>query len=254
MTFKKTKMKNTILLILLLISWQQTNAQCYSDRHSTSWFDAWISCETSPNPNSDYGNSHWLLYDLGYDYTLFDSKFWNSNEPNNLNNGIQNYTIDYSLDAINWTNLGSFSLNQGSGIAIYEGEEGPDFLGSLARYVLITPTSNFGGDCYSLSEVKFYVDENYSGVIDEKLGFNVVAFPNPFKDQLSISINTLTPEEAIKYTLYDILGRNIYQNVKANMLSNKPIEINKTSILDSGIYFLKIEHNNLQTTLKLIKE
>jgi len=246
-------MKNTLLITLLFLSWQQVNAQCYSDRHSTNWFDAWISCETSPNPNSDYGNSHWILYDLGYDYTLFDSKIWNANEPNNLNNGIQNYTIDYSLDAINWTNLGNFSLNQASGFTIYEGEEGPDFFGSLARYVLLTPSTNYGGDCFSLSELKIYVDEDFSGIIEEEIGFNVVAFPNPFKDKLSITINSLTPGKSVKYSLYDILGRNIYHKTVEDLLANKTIEINKLN-LGSGIYFIKIEHNDECTTLKLIKE
>ena len=246
-------MKNILLSIILLLGWQQVNAQCYADRHSTNWFDAWVSCETSPNPNSDYGNSHWILYDLGYEYTLFDSKIWNANDPSNLNDGIQNYMVDYSLDAINWTNLGDFTLNQALGIPIYEGEEGPDFLGALARYVLLTPSTNYGGDCFSLSELKIYVDENFSGITEEVIGFNVVAFPNPFKDMLSIAINSLTPEKPVKYTLYDILGRNLYHKTVKNLLTDNTIEINKLN-LGSGIYFIKIEHNEERTTLKLIKE
>jgi len=247
------KMKNTLLIILLFLSWQQVNAQCYPDRHSPNGFDAWVSCETSPNPNSDYGNTHWILYDLGYDYTLFDSKIWNANDPNHLDNGIQNYNIDYSLDAINWTHLGAFSLNQSSGFSIYEGEEGPDFLGSLARYVLLTPTTNYGGSCFGLSELKIYVDEDFSGITEEVIGFNVVAFPNPFKDKLSITINSLTPEKSVKYSLYDILGRTIYHKTVKDLLAKKTIEISKLK-LSSGIYFIKIEHNDERSTLKLIKE
>jgi len=246
-------MKNILLTLMLLLSWQQIHAQCYADRHSTNWYDGWISCETSANPIASYGNSHWILYDFGFVYTLFDSKIWNANEPNHLDYGIQNFTVDYSTDAINWTHLGNFSLNQASGIAIYEGEEGPDFQGALAKYVLLTPTSNYGGSCYGFSEIKFYVDEDLSSIAEEKTGFHVVAFPNPFKDKLSITIDSLTPGKSVIFTLYDILGRNIYQKTVANVLSEKTIEIAETA-LSSGIYFLKIEHNDKQTTLKLIKE
>jgi len=246
-------MKYILITFLLIASWQQTHAQCYIDRHSTNWYDAWVSCETSINPISSYGNTHWILYDLGYVYPLFDSQIWNANEPIQLENGIQNYAVDYSIDSVNWIHLGNYSLNQASGLPIYEGEIGPDFSGSLARYVLITPTSNYGGSCYGLSEIKIYVDENYSGINDKETGLRVVAFPNPFKDNFSVTVNSLTPEKEIKLTLFDILGRSIYTQKNSDILSNKRIEISNTTLV-SGLYFLKIEHNEKQITLKLIKE
>ena len=57
-------------------------------------------------------------------------------------------------------------MNQASGASIYEGEEGPDFDGAKARYVLITPLSNFGGDCFGFSELKIQITDPFD-IIDE---------------------------------------------------------------------------------------
>ena len=121
-------MKKTLfhILIICLFFTKSIIAQCYPDRHSTTWFDGWVSCETSANPNAAYGETHWIMYDFGYEYQLLESVFWNSNEPDNINFGIQEFNVDYSKDGITWTNLGTYTLNQAPGTSIYEGEEGPD--------------------------------------------------------------------------------------------------------------------------------
>jgi hypothetical protein len=247
------KMKNLLILLILIVSWQKVNSQCFSDRHSTNWFDEWVSCETSANPNSAYGNTHWILYDFGYMYTLFDLKIWNANEPNHLDYGVQDYLLDYSTDGINWLNLGSYTLNQSNGLSIYEGEMGPNFEGINARYMLITPQSNFGGACFALSEIKVYVDENAASIIDEEFGFTYQAYPNPFSDILNIIINIKEPDTYLKLSVYDLLGREIYQEI-----INEIKEINSITYdgknLTSGIYLVKITHNNKSQTLKIVKK
>lgn len=235
-----------------MMSWQYTNAQCYIDRHSTNWFDGWVSCETSPNPNSAYGNSHWILYDLGYVYSLSDMKIWNVNDPEHLDYGIEDYSIDYSLDGISWTSLGDFTLSQASGYSIYEGVEGPDFESVSAHYVLITPTSNFGGDCYGLSEVKFNIDYN-TIVIENELGYSAIAFPNPFNESLTIRLLTSFTDQPINYIVYDISGRIIMQETISEVLEVNTIHISNNN-LQSGVYFIRIKHNNTFKTIKVVKE
>ena len=240
--------------LLLVFSSQLTNAQCYPDRHSTSWFEGWISCEISPNPNTVYGESHWIMYDFGYDYVLNETKLWNANEPSQLNNGIQNYTIDYSLDGFIWTSLGEFTINQANGLSNYEGEDGPDFDSIKARFVLITPSTNYGGNCYGFSEVKFNITDPFE-VIDEKDGFNASVFPNPFKNNVNLRIISLYEDAPITYTLYDILGREIIQNIF--QINSETDTYNITlngNALSVGIYILNVEQNNKQGTFKLIKE
>ena len=244
-------MKKLILILILLLFWKSLQAQCFMNRHSTNWYDGWISCETSTNPNASHGNSHWIMYDFGFVYTLFETNFWNTNEPNNLDYGIQNYIIDYSVNGTTWVTLGSFTLNQASGSPTYEGEEGPNFGGIQARYILITPTSNYGGNCYGLSEVKFNLDENLA-INDLELGYSAIVYPNPFSGYVNIRINTMFPNKPINYSLYDILGRKIISKTLENQSSLSTITI-PTNNLGLGIYFIKILHNNKQKSFKIIK-
>lgn len=237
------------------MSIQLITAQCYPDRHSTNWFDGWISCEKSQNPIASYGETHWIMYDLGYDYVLNETQFWNANEPKNLDFGINDYTIDYSLDAVTWTNLGAFKMNRASGLSTYEGDDEnvPDFDGAQARYVLITPTSNYGGNCYGLSELKIAITDPFE-VINEEDGFNALAYPNPFVNNVSLRIVTLNENAPVNYALYDILGRNITENTFNMVEDTDTYELvlngNKLSI---GIYILKITQNNKEKSFKLIK-
>ncbi|TGV00282.1 discoidin domain-containing protein [Flavivirga rizhaonensis] len=241
-----------ILVTFIFIS-PIINAQCYPDRHSTSWYDSWISCEKSQNPNPAYGQTHWIMYDFGYEYELKESKFWNANEPKNLNYGINNYNLDYSLDGTTWTNLGAFQMEQGTGSSTYEGHEGPDFDFTKARYVLITPISNFGGDCYALSEMKINITDPFD-LIAEENGFNALAYPNPFVSSISLRIASIDETNPIHYTLYDMLGRPIASNsislIEDTEIYELPINGNALSV---GMYILNIEQNSNKRAFKIIK-
>lgn len=245
--------KSLYITFVLCLLFQFGNAQCYPDRHSTNWYDGWISCETSQNPNSVYGDSHWIMYDLGYEYQLRESVLWNANEPDNVDFGIQEYHVDYSLDGITWTNLGTYILNQAPGSSIYEGEDGPNFSQISARYVLITPTSNYGGDCFGFSELKIDITDPLD-VIDNDDGFNALVYPNPFIDDITLRIVSLDNEAPITYALYDILGRQILNNSFAleDGRNSYPITLNGNT-LSVGIYILKIEQGNKERSFKLIK-
>lgn len=154
-------MKRIILLsICFLILNYSGITQCYPDRHSTNWFDAWVSCQASQNPNPIRGISHWIQYDFGQVYLVGESHFWNANVPDFTNRGLNQITIDFSVDGVNWNELGAFNLTESDGSAFYEGISGPDFNGAKARYVLITANSNHGGDCYSLAEIRFNVQNS----------------------------------------------------------------------------------------------
>ena len=250
MSFKRV----TYSLVLIVCSIQFTIAQCYPDRHSTSWYDNWISCSESPNPNSAYGNGHWILYNLGYEYVLNDTKIWNLNEPNRLDNGLSEYAVDYSLDGNEWTNLGTFTLNMAPGTSIYEGEEGPDFNGIKAQYVLLTPLTNFGGECFGFSELKINITDPFD-IIDEEIGFNADVYPNPFVNDINLRINALDENTPLTYSLYDILGREIVRQELyiSEGQESYQLPLNGQS-LTTGIYIFKIAQNGKQRSFKLLKE
>jgi hypothetical protein len=132
------------------------------DAHSVEWDDAWLHFEIPlvpvPSPNPARGDSFWIHYDFGYQYTLTDTWVWNGNEPCCTNRGFKDVVIDYSDDGINWTELGTFQWPQASGLSTYTGFAGPTFGSLCARYVLITANTNWGSPGgYSLAEIKFSI-------------------------------------------------------------------------------------------------
>ena len=144
------------ILLLCLNTNNALNAQCNTTAYSTNEKDSWLSCQTSVNPNSIRGNSHWLQYDLGYVYELGATKFWNYNVANFTDKGFKQIAIDYSLDGVNWTEIGTFQLPEATGNANYEGTSGLNLRGITARYLIITALSNWNnGNCAGLSEVRF---------------------------------------------------------------------------------------------------
>ncbi|HHH54253.1 MAG TPA: T9SS type A sorting domain-containing protein [Bacteroidetes bacterium] len=170
-------MKFIFSFIIILTGFNQILSQCYPDRHNTTWFHGWESCEKSENPNSARGTSHWIMYDLGHIYKLENVHFWNINDPENLNNGIKNVMIDYSTDGNSWIEFGHQSFNQGTGKSIYEGEDAFSFDGINARYLLVTVLENWGGSCVGFGEIKIGVSPitatelvNFDMNCDEKQG------------------------------------------------------------------------------------
>jgi len=245
-------MKKLFITFALLTS-LLSSGQCLENRHNTNWFDGWVSCNTSPNPISSYGNTHWIKYDLGHVYTIYKTKLWNTNDPSHLDYGIMNYTIDYSIDGNTWTNLGSFTANQATGLPQYEGDFGADFNGASARYVLITPSSNYGGSCYGFSELLFNLDGTLTVSEDElNNDLTIQSFPNPFSDEITLLINTPINDK-INYKIIDILGREVLKNSLTTVTDTNAIAIN-TKNLKTGVYFVQIQQGKYQKSLKIIKK
>ena len=243
-----------LLLILFVSTTLLTKAQCFTNRHSTSWYDGWISCETAENPNPQRSNSHWLLYDFGEPYTLAESHLWNVNDPVNLNAGIKDYTIDYSLDKIVWSTLGTFQLEKASGSTFYEGTQGPEFNNLKARYILLTAVSNYGADCFGLSEIKINVG-NESAVDDQIAGFDVLVYPNPFINDFTVKVNTLFAGEKIRYTISDMAGRILYSGEWDKVLTENRFGFSNTQLqLKPGVYVIGITQRNYSQTFKLVKQ
>lgn len=151
-------MKNSSIIILTLILFSniKISAQECTEPDATIWENTWASCSKTMNPISDYGQSHWIQYDLGSVRKLSKTWIWNTNDPDELDQGFKTVKVDYSLDGENWTNWGEMEFPRAEGQAIYGGFEGPDLVNIDARYVLLTAMSNHGHpSCAGLAEVKF---------------------------------------------------------------------------------------------------
>lgn len=233
-------MKEIGILFLCLLLGDFVEAQCFKNRHNTSWNESWVSCETKENPNIERGQSHWILYDFGHTYRLGSTHMWNINAPDMLENGFRDFYIDYSTDGNIWKSLGLFNLEQASGTSTYEGIELTSFSGDTARYVLFTSLSNWGGECSGIAEAKFEVIELVSRlhVYEQEDCLEVAVYPNPHKEAFNLSIRPSCLGH-INYSFYDHTGKQVYSNRFDSDETTFTTEIN-TGNLSPGLYHLII--------------
>jgi hypothetical protein len=237
----------TFLLSLFIVLAAQS--QCYMDQHSTNWNDGWLSCKTSPSPNPIRGNSHWILYNLGFKYALGQSHFWNHNEADGLNNGVKTIVADVSLNGVDWTEWKRFDIPLASGQPVYEGVEGPDFEKIPARYILFTALDNYGGSCAGFSEMKIEVDI-LSQNLEENNCLSVSAFPNPFSNQLYVNVSGKCIQNATVY-LEDLMGRQVSKT--HGVTTNQNTITIPTNDLTAGVYFVRIHSEDGSSAYKVIK-
>lgn len=248
-------MKKIILSISVLVMLHQfALAQCFPDRHSTNFFDGWISCEAALSPNPDRPESHFILYDFGKVYALGQMTIWNTNDPSHLDWGMRNVAIDYSRDGETWYTAGDYTFPQASGLSTYEGAEGPDLNEIEARYLLITALSNYGGACYGLSEMNVVGEEVIISAVEdinELTCVGVTLYPNPFADQLTLG---LAPECSgeLRANVYDANGKMLAFEITALVTGQqKSLEIGRD--LPAGAYTLILEFNGKVVRRTIVK-
>lgn len=247
-------MKNYYLLFLLAYP-LFLSAQCYPDRHNTSWTAAWVSCEKAKNPNENRGQSHWAYYNFGKVYSLADMKVWNLNVPGEINSGMRTFEIDYSLDGQSWSHLGSYSMDQAPGTSIYEGETVADWKGLQAQYVIITPTDNYGGKCVGFSEVRFNLNDQQNVITATAENPNnclvVNVYPNPYTDHFTLDVDS-DCQESIQYRVTNILGQSVLSNTFRLAEGGQRITI-QTNHLPAGNYVLHVQQGDSYLARPLVQ-
>jgi len=230
-----------------LISSVLSFGQCYPDRHNTSWFDGWISCESSPNPNSLRGEGHWISYDFGTPYELNELKIWNINDPDLLLYGVKDISIDYSLDGVNWTSYGNTTVPLATGISTYEGEDILNFNGLKVRYLLITVVNNYGGDCTGFAEMR--VSVNPSKDENEDVCMFADIFPNPFDENFSVVLKKKCLGD-VYLAIEDATGRTV--------IAEELIKLNEVKLITAktwtpGVYYACLRNGDLLERYKVVK-
>lgn len=238
-------MKSIISIILLFALATSASTQCFPDRHSTSWFDAWVSCEKASNPNPSHPESHWILYDLGQAFELGQAHFWNYNDPSFLDRGIQKALVDISSDGFNWYTLDTLYLTRGEGIPTYEGEEAYDFDGEAARFVLITIVETYGdGECAGFSELRVERSALTTAVEDESKDQCLVVntYPNPYVESSLITVHSDCADEAT-WSIVNVMGQVIHSGNLT--LSNSVGTIMIGDNLKAGRYVVNVQIGDL---------
>lgn len=247
--FKKMKNKYFYTIIFAMIICLQGYSQCLEDTHTPFAEDSWMSCETAMSPNPIRPESHWIMFDLGFEYVLDSTYLWNLNTWGRRTAGVREAVIDYSLDGVNWISLDTFIIDQAPASYKYQGMSGPSFDNTPARYVLLTALSNWGDEeCTGLSEIRFAISESVS--VDPDLEVEedyMVVSPNPVEMEANVSIKSeLMPE---RISLFDLSGRLIEEQ---NTILSRNV-IFKMNALPSGIYFVKAWVGESVLTEKIVK-
>ena len=227
-----------LLAIMISMGCADIIGQAYPDRHSTSWTDAWVSCAETTSPNIKRDPGHWIMYDFGDQYSLHGSTIWNFNVPDTTYRGIQDIVIDYSNDGQNWTEVSEFTVPEAPGSTIYQGVDGPNFEGVIARYVLISVLNNYGdANCTGMSEFRINATiATSTHVSDRELDLVLEASPNPAFEFTNIAIKDY--DQDLNYSLTDMNGRLLRQG----RVNGMNFRLN-TSNLASGTYSLTV-HND----------
>ena len=148
-------MKTLLHLSILSLLTTSVIAQCLDDQaHNTSINSVWMSCNLSPNPFAEIGDSHWIMYEFEQVESIESINLWNINNPNQLTSGAQRIRMDISPDGATWTNMGVFEVAMADASEDYTGELMADFEAFEGRYILFTILANHGGPCSGIGEVR----------------------------------------------------------------------------------------------------
>lgn len=247
-------MKNIILLISIMVLGNSIFSQCFPNRHNSTWYDGWISCQTAPSPNPIRGDSHWILYDFGELYALHEMRIWNTNAPDLLDWGMKEVVIDLSTDGVEWSEYGQFVFEQASGFNNYEGHFALDFENAEAKYLLITGLSNYGGNCYGLSEIKINVDaivgvEDDINTMNDCLKANI--YPNPFSKGLNLIVKSGCGYKNLSYKIVNAMGQTISPFTEIE--ENQTVKVTMEGMGTPGIYFVIIKSDAGAVRYRVVK-
>ena len=248
-------MKKFIFAFSICMLLQQfAAAQCYPDRHSTNFFDGWLSCEPAMSPNPERPESHFILYDFEKVFKLGQMTIWNTNDPSYLNSGMKDVAIDYSRDGMTWYHAGDFVLAQGSGLSTYEGDQGPNLNDIEARYLLITALTNYGGECYGLSEMNVVGEEVIISAVEDPTTLACVEinlYPNPFATEVTLGLYSEC-DGNMNIMIYDGGGK-LLSTQTTQLVKGQETQLQIGSDLPSGAYALFLEYGGKTVRRNIVK-
>lgn len=229
-------MKQLTVYIALMLFAVTGRSQCDFGSHSIDWNDAWLSCETSENPNSARPEGHWIMYDLGEPHQIYATHIWNLNVPGSTGQGVRNCFFEVSLDGEEWETVTSFEVPEAPGNDDYIGVTGPDLEGATGRYLLVSVENNWNGDaCSGFAEIRVDIQETTVEVAEQQ-GFAFNVYPNPADEVINLRHYLSGNVEA---EIYDGAGRMVWNN---SLLTNTLML--DVSSWDSGLYLFLLRRED----------
>lgn len=115
------------------------------------------------NPEDMYlaDKAGYIVFDLKGTYPIEAMNIYNYNEPSNTKQGLKDVTISTAVEYGKWEKLTDASLKEADGSSKLSAADSIAFNNKEARFIRLDMKSNYGGDKYGLSAVRFYAGEGY---------------------------------------------------------------------------------------------
>jgi len=169
-------------------------------------------------------------------------------KPDVLAQGLGSAIINYSSGNVSTSNGTSFSSPIMAGVIACFWQAFPNKTNFEIMDLIRRSADRFNNptDQYGYGIPDFEAAYNQVLALDNFKNASNKIFPNPIKDTFSISVDAFAAE-SLSIQIYNILGQLVFENSK---LVSKNID---SKNLKNGIYILKIQYENQQKTVKLIK-
>jgi hypothetical protein len=152
--------------------------------------------------------------------------------------------MDAAEDTLLTTVFGDLATHQGkAGLVFASGFKttggGANQNGASLRFFIIWPDGDVDSLVYP-----------YDGLNEQLIsGAKVDLYPNPAKDNVSVSFE-LTSQESIVYEMLDITGKVIMSQTREGIRGKNGLNIN-TATLNNGIYFINVKVKDQSITRKI---
>ena len=156
------------------------------------------------------------------------------------------YVVRYKpLSTSDWTEVSSVELHH----TAFNIDECTDYEFQV-RTVCPQALSEFSDSYFFTSECFTSVDDPLAPLDDIN---EVLVYPNPFNDEINININLHNASD-LSLQLFDISGKLVQsQTLDRLTIGEHQLNIQNTTNLTSGMYFLKVATENSVVTRKLVK-
>lgn len=155
------------------------------------------------------------------------------------------FVVERSIDGKNFEAIGKlFAQGNSQTLVKYEFLDNEFFkLGASQVYYRLNQIDADGAAEYS--SVVLINEEATSEVLQAML-------PNPFSDKLQIVLNT-NQSTNIKVSMFDMSGKMMLAQEVSNLMGTQQIDLEGAGKLPAGVYFLKLQYNEKEETVKVLK-
>lgn len=155
---------------------------------------------------------------------------------------FSHFVIERSADGSHYTSLGQVQASTATTLSLQY------------SFTDIAPSS--GTNYYRLKLVDADGTYQYSGIITIRTnvqGFSVNASPNPFTDNVTVTIESTT-DETVLLRVFNNDGKLVWRKSTSVYAGTNVQYFSELGALPKGIYYIKMNKQNSESSLKLIKQ